>query len=213
MSLEIDRKTLTNSLLQLSLLFCFFVSFGDPSSARETESLLNELRSTQEDYSPIGTVCEQAAKIKLREQFPAPNYAIETGVVYGTRSHSIGELDVVVFNRHTHQVTLIGEVKCWQNTHKALHKANLQRRRFFYTLSTLPKILFYLSKDRQITYGQEQFSTQIPFVLISQQDHESSGFDIILDYTLDELMEVRDKLLSCQKMGACPSRSINPMDR
>jgi len=206
MSLELNRKTLANSLLHLSLFFFLFITLGRLSEARETESLLNELKTTHEDYLPIGTVCEQAAKIKLREQFPAPHFAIETGVVYGTRSHAIGELDIVVFNQHTHQVTLIGEVKCWQNTHKALRKANIQRKRFFYTLSTLPKVLFYLDKDRQITYDQGQFSTQIPFVLISQQDHESSGFDIILDYTREELMEVRDQLLSCQKGGTCLSR-------
>ena len=203
MLLACDRNSRANSLPRFLVLLSLLLSTSS-SWARETESLLKELSTTHEDYTPIGSVCEQAAKVKLREQYPPSHYAIETGVVYGTHSHSIGELDVVVFNKHTHHVTLIGEVKCWQNTHKALYKANRQRRRFFSTLATLPHIFFYLNKNRQITYAQEQFSDEIPFVLISQQDHGSSGFDIILDYTLEELMEVREKLLSCKKEGTCP---------
>jgi hypothetical protein len=196
---------LCSSLFFFTLLSQFFFTTSCP--ARETDSLFRELAKTHENFDPIGSVCEQAARIKLRDQYPPSLYTIETGVIYGTASYSIGELDVVIFRNHDQNAVLIAEVKCWQNPIKALHKASQQRTRFIQAMSKLPVLKFHLSKDQRMTYRKDQFSPNIPFLLISQLDSDATGFDVILDYTLDELMDVRDQLISCKKSGFCMSNT------
>ena len=190
------------SLCILTLALSLILSTTTLSFARDTDLLYQELISTHENFEPVGSICEQAAKIKLRDLYPSTLYTIKTGVTYGTPKHSIGELDVVIFDNVNQQAVLIAEVKCWQKPLKALRKAIRQRARFLHTLATFPKLTFHLNRNNKLTYRKDQFSTGIPFLFISQMDPLASGFDIILDYTLEELMSVRDQLLSIKKSVA-----------
>jgi hypothetical protein len=64
----------------------------------------------------------------------------------------------------------------------------------------MPKMIIY---HQNISYTKDQFSHIERYLSISQQGGESAGFDIALDYTLDELMALRETLIVCQQKGEC----------
>ncbi len=81
------------------------------------------------DFENEGEVLEFLTIVKLKENFPEPEYFVTGGIVYHAYNHSmhIGELDVVVGKSDSCQVLLIGEAKL--NPKKARY-AQEQLRRF-----------------------------------------------------------------------------------
>jgi len=177
----------------LSLIPC--LALADPVS-----ELVEKLKGTAERYEIVGTICEQAARIELERDFQPPRYKIETGISYGNDNRTIGELDVVVFDSDS-KVAMVAEVKCWKNLSRALQKARSQRKRFQETISSGAKVRFWDKDNDRHTYSQ--FTAIQYFDSISQKGGKAAGFDRELSMPLDDLMEARRRLISCNAGGRC----------
>jgi len=164
--------------------------------------VFEQLKQSAVSYENNGAICEQVTRLKLQERFPELGFRIETGIVYSDDRRTIGELDVVVFRKLDGQAILIAEVKCWKNLRSAIKKAHDQRARFQSVIQQGVPVDFHSAKDR---FDSDQFSGSPEFIAVSQKGGESAGFDMGLDFTLNELMTLRSWLLKCQADRECAS--------
>lgn len=160
------------------------------------DELYLKLKDTHVDYAPLGAVCEQVAKLELEKIYPRPDYEIKTNITYLNYGKIAGELDVVVFQETSDEVILVGEVKCRHNLHDAFRKAESQKKRFLTLLRRSKGLDFYSHDDQSVYYSMKHFSPNFQFVTVAQEGGGSAGFDFSLNYTLDELLEVRNRLLA-----------------
>lgn len=180
-------------LVQLFLLLASGFAHADSVS-----ELVQRLKNTEEAYNITGTICEQAARLELERDFQPPRFKIETGISYSMGGQTMGELDVVVFDAD--KVAMVAEVKCWKNFGDALQKARSQRKRFQKALGSGRELLFWHDKAK---YDSAQFNELRVFESISQKGGKSNGFTRELGYSLEELMDARQRLLNCQAGGRC----------
>lgn len=181
-----------------SILVYLFLILPTLTYADSVSELVQKLKNTDEAYNITGTICEQAAKLELERDFQPPRFKIETGISYGMGGSTMGELDVVVFDAD--KVTMVAEVKCWKDFGDALQKAKRQRKRFQQALGSGRELIFWHDKEQ---YDPAQFSQLRVFESISQKGGKASGFNRELSYSLDELMDARQRLLTCQAGGRC----------
>lgn len=179
--------------------FLVFISVNS-SQARDLNPIFNLLKPTGENYQVVGVVCEQVAKLEMEREY-GPKYFVTTGIEYGNPSHVIGELDVVVFDKSTGKAVMVGEVKCWENASGGLRKAYDQRQRFINTIKNRQQVQMYSKSAR---FDVKQFDGQIRYMAISYLGTKSVGYDEDLDYTLEELMKLRQMMIQCQNQGSCP---------
>lgn len=172
----------------------------------QNEKLIQEyfeiLSYEKTDFEPTGAVCERVAVREVEPQYPDQNYKIINGIQYDDKKATIGELDVVVFNRQTNKVEAVAEVKCWRSFGGALKKAKEQRMRF---QTYLNRNIVITDKERN-RYSKDQFSNVQKYFSISQQGGEKQGFDFELSLDFKELVELRKRLLDCRSEGRCPRR-------
>lgn len=154
------------------------------------------------DYEVVGTVCEQVAKLRFEEEFPAGRYTVTTGVEYGDGNRTIGELDVVVLENLTSRVVRVTEVKCWKDFKGALRKAHEQRNRFIKTLRSGKQIRFK-SLSSNLVFKKENFANVKEYMAVAQRGSKNAGFDRELSYELKELMQLRMMMIQCQHQGIC----------
>ncbi|MFN7728723.1 MAG: hypothetical protein ACK5P7_06180 [Bdellovibrio sp.] len=181
-------------------LFLLVFSFSNLVSAAPVSELFEELKESGANYDIIGMVCEKVAVIELEKIYPAKDYDIVNGIVYGDSSRTIGELDVVIFDKRSQDAVLVGEVKCWKSFSGARAKAHDQRQRFQKNLGR--KISMQDGDNHQ--YDTRQFRNVQRYVAIAQKGAKANGFDIELENTLGELMDLRGLLMKCQSQGRCP---------
>lgn len=160
------------------------------------------LRNSGEKYEVVGTICEQVAKLKMQEAYPAPRYSVITGIAYNTGGSTVGELDVVVFETSTNSAILIGEVKCWSHLNGAISKARDQRQRFLANLGS-GRPMNLECTNRSCRFSKQNFKSVQKFISISQSGGTNFGFDMDLPYSLTELMNLRQQLVQCQSRGQC----------
>jgi hypothetical protein len=163
----------------------------------------NTLKNNGKDYSTIGVICEEVTQLRYMEQYPEPAYRVLTGIAYSDKTRTIGELDLIVFDNQTHDVKLIGEVKCWKDAKGGLKKARDQRQRFFSYIHSNKDLTFKWLSHPEEKFVKSQFTENKEFVSISQLGTKAAGFDVELDYTLDELMQMRADIMACQDSGEC----------
>jgi len=150
------------------------------------------------DYEIVGVVCEQVARIELYKTYPQSEYEIITGIEYGDNTRTIGELDVVIFKKSTQEAVLVGEVKCWKDATAAREKAMDQRNRFIRSLSKNIDL-----HDVDQDYSKKQFNHVLKYVAIGPKGYKDAGFEIEMENTLRELMDLRRMMLECQQQGQC----------
>ena len=185
-----------------SLLLAALVLFSGHAFGQNTGELFEALRESGEKYQIIGTVCEQVAKIKMAQEYQAPEYDVVTGIAYRDDERTIGELDVVVISKRTHKAIVVAEVKCWKNLRGARNKAQDQRSRFQKTIKRGTKIELACT-DGSCQYRRGDFDSVEKFLSISQEGGRDAGFEMELPYSLDELMDLRMRLMQCQERNEC----------
>jgi hypothetical protein len=183
-----------------SVLLSVLVSLN--AVAGDIQVAFEALKNSAADYEPTGQVCEQVARLQFAEKYNSDQYEITGGISYNVQKRTIGELDLVIVDRQTHAVVLVGEVKCWKNLKDALDKAHDQRVRFVNALRKSGDQIVFDSEDKEVFHA-EQFK-DAKFISIAQQGATESGFDVDLGYTLRELMQLRGLLLNCQSQNRCP---------
>lgn len=170
--------------------------------AKDIRPLFEALEDSGEKYFIVGTVCEQVAKLNLEQIYKAPEFTVTTGIQYGGEKRVIGELDVIVFRNSNKSAMVIAEVKCWNSLPGALKKAKEQRKRFLQTLGAGRK-LHVTCGGKDCGLSEKNFNQVQKFISISQDGGIEKGFDMTLGYSLDEMMELRKQLMSCQERGEC----------
>lgn len=161
------------------------------------------LKNAGKDLSAVGSICEDVTQLRYIEQYPEPNYRVLTGIAYSDKDRTIGELDLIVFDNSTHNAILIGEVKCWKNPKSGLKKAKDQRQRFLTHVKSSKALTFKWLSDPKEKFTKTQFNKTNDFISIAQMGAKAKGFDVELEYTLDELMQLRTDIIHCQDSGEC----------
>lgn len=150
-----------------------------------------------------GTICEELAVLQLKKEYP--HNEVYSGIVYGDRHGAVGELDLVVLDRNGSKAIVIGEVKCWKDFREGLSKAKEQRKRFFKTMSSAAPVEFFYLKDRDLKFTKNDFDSVSEFISIGPKGAKSLGYDVELEYSLEELMSMRVEIMRCQHKGQCLS--------
>ncbi|MNK01196.1 hypothetical protein D3C87_189910 [compost metagenome] len=187
--------------MKRSLALAILLSFvGLNAFAIKSEEAFELLKNSKENYEPIGAICEQVARLELAQEYDQNKYEIIVGIEYADSRQTIGELDVVIFEKATKKAILSAEVKCWNSIEGAKKKATEQRRRFI-RYNTSGYKLFFESKDMK--FEQYQFQDIREFIMIAQKGSKKKGFDRELEMSLDDLMALRRRILSCQTYRNC----------
>lgn len=160
------------------------------------------LKSRPRSYEDAGAICEEIARLKFERQFNNSNFQIEVGIAYSDTQRTIGELDIVVFDRSKNTVIQVAEVKCWKDMSGGLHKAQEQRARFLKNLHSQKEIHFQSTSTDQ-EYEIEQFLDVSVFTTIGQKGTVQAGYDDELEYDLRELHKMTVDMLRCQDRGEC----------
>ncbi|MDG0815192.1 hypothetical protein [Bdellovibrio svalbardensis] len=182
--------------------FFLLLLTASAAQAKDIQPLFEALRDSGEKYSVVGTVCEQVAKLDMQQIYPAPQYTVITGIQYGTKKRVIGELDVIVFQNDSKKAILVGEVKCYQDPHAGISKAREQRTRFLSAIRSKTSLLM-ACLGKPCTVSERNFKGIQQFISIGQEGTKSAGFDVELNYSLDDLMALRAQLMECQDKGEC----------
>lgn len=162
-----------------------------------------ELSYEKTDFEPTGAVCERVAVREMEAYYPKTQFTIINGVQYDEKNTTVGELDLVIFNKNTEIVEAVAEVKCWRSFGGGAKKAKEQRMRF---LQHLDRNIVIYDKDTKKRYSKNQFKQIQKYFSISQQGGIGQGFEYELSLDLKELMQLRSQLLDCKLSGRCPRR-------
>ena len=185
-------RTATRAV-QLALALVFLCATSASAMCERAERDLTVLRTVKRDYKVFGTVCEEVARLRLADQYRSDRYDIETGIEYKSNGRTIGELDVVVFDRRTSEAIVIAEVKCWTNMSSGHKKAMDQLSRFQRSVNDrIIDEMRNLSTGKRYKYTQ--FDEDIKFITASQAGGESAGFEMTLGYGLNDFTEMSQKL-------------------
>lgn len=175
-------------------------SFGKNFGQEEViQKYFDILKNESTDFEPTGAVCERVAVRELVAEYPADKYFIKNGIQYDERNMTIGELDVVVFDKATGMVEAVAEVKCWKSFEGARKKAKEQRMRFQTYLNK--NIVIYDNEGKK--YLKNQFALVRRYFAISQFGGVGQGFDVELPLDFKEMMELRKRLLDCRAFKNC----------
>lgn len=189
--------------LYLTLGLCLLQSLNSYGKTFGQEEIIQKyfdiLKSESTDFEPTGAVCERVAVRELVSEYPTDKYFIKNGIQYDERNMTIGELDVVVFDKATGMVEAVAEVKCWKSFEGARKKAKEQRMRFQTYLNK--NIVIYDDEGKK--YQKNQFALVRRYFSISQFGGVGQGFDVELSLDFKEMMELRKRLLDCRAFKNC----------
>lgn len=171
--------------------------------AADTAPLFEALHNSGENYTVVGTICEQVARLDLMKTYPSDQYDIINGIEYADNDGVLGELDVTVLRKQDQKAILVGEVKCWGNLGGAHTKAMSQRQRFMNAIRSNLKLELNCHDTRACHFNETNFKGLEKFITISQDGGDKFGFDMTLGYSLSEMMALRTQLMECQTSGAC----------
>lgn len=161
-----------------------------------------KLKNRPRSYTDSGAICEELARLQLEREYNNSRYQIEVGISYGNLQKTIGELDVVVFDRLKKNVIQIAEVKCWHDLKGGLKKAREQRLRFL-TQIQAQRNLYFQSVLNEVDYDPQMFIGVSSFITIGQKGALKSGYDKELEYELREMSKLSLEMINCQDRGHC----------
>ena len=195
---------MTQSLLLVYLFLVFSkIAYSGPSS--EMEKAYQALSQKPANYQVEGAICEQLMGLHLEETYPPSDYDIKIGIMYTSGGHTLGELDVVVFDRLTNEAVKIVEVKCSYNPRRLLSKAKAQLKRFKDNVAGDKPLEIFDVHDKNNKYSMERFDEEPLYETGSVEGSRDVGYDIALIFEKDEALEIRRRLMACQKRGQCPT--------
>ena len=185
----------------LSLLLTFSV-FGRTGNNFERDYLI--LKKIAADYRSFGSICEQVARLRLKETFDPKKFNFLVGLEYRNSLRVLGEIDLIVFSKKDGRVVVVGEVKCWKNLNAAMKKAEKQLNRFFKSMKGEKKVFFYPKERVNIKFEKKAFMNAKK-MYFSQKTQKISPFKNDIGLTLLEVKKLREKLQTCQRNKECPT--------
>lgn len=172
------------------------------TSPNSIDDEFQRLKRTSVDFNNFGQVCEAVAEHDFEAAYPHSRFEIVNGVAYGDEDGTLGELDLVVFDRASDLVVAIGEVKCWRDNLSALSKALEQKTRYQQALKSARALFFTSLSDKRV-FNAAQFSSPQNFKTVGPSGAMAQGFDLELRYSLKELMDLRERLIKCKSSKRC----------
>jgi hypothetical protein len=161
-----------------------------------------EIKNTPRNYTDAGAICEELAKVQFEKEYNKKDFEVVVGIAYGDGQRTIGELDVVVFDRNSKSAVKVTEVKCWADLSGGLHKAHLQRARFLANIDA-KKPIYFKSTATLKSYPQDVFKDVTVFTTLGQKGSVQAGYDAELEYDLNELHRLSSEMIRCQNQGVC----------
>lgn len=168
------------------------------------QPVFDAIKDAGVNYKPDGTVCEQIVLLQMAQTYSPEQYAITSGVEYDVGDGTVGELDLVIMNKATQRVEVVGEVKCWHDFSAAMDKAKVQRDRFMWNLTQFPDKITFAAHDPSLRFTEANFHGLNKFIFISNIGGVRKGFDFEIPYNLPETRELQEALVHCQNKGLCP---------
>jgi hypothetical protein len=196
------KLCLRSSAVRALLAFTFATTAVPGVGRASVDDDFESLKDSGVDYTVTGTVCEEVARLRLQQTYPAPVYDVLTGIEYRIGGRTVGELDVVVFDGND-EVIMVSEVKCRNRFGAAASKAREQLERFQDSLASGQPMKLTLKSDPARPFERAQFLGCTDYLKISQRGGVGAGFDLDIGLTLDEAMALRQRLMSCQRDGDC----------
>lgn len=182
--------------------FLAFSSFGRSQGSFERDYLI--LKKIPADYRSFGSICEQVARLRLKEKYNPKKFNFLVGLEYRNSNRVLGEVDLVVFSKKDGRVVIVGEVKCWKDLDAAVKKAEKQLNRFFRSMGGNQKIFFY-PKERVSIKFQKKVFVNAKKMYFSQKVEGKNPFKNNIGLTLSEVKKLRKKLQECQRVKECPT--------
>lgn len=215
-------KNFVSVCVLISSLVCSF-SNNSEAGRLDLDTLFELLKDRASDTlllpdpGAIGDLCEEIALISLAEFYPLDKYEILNSIRYREKGKPskgiIGELDIVVFTKDDDkQAVLVGEVKCnpaESNYEKAIRQMN--RFKKMVAQNRIP-LEFYLSSNPDSHFDQSQFMKS-DTKTISFSRGINSGFDLILEYSLDEVVALKERIYAYRMTDVSISRAVSPTGR
>jgi hypothetical protein len=194
---------------RLVVSFALFWGIAHQSFARDIYETFDLLKDLPENFTVFGSVCEEVAKLDLKEMYPESEYYTRVGINYESNGRVAGELDTIVFRNDTGEAVIIGEVKCWKNMNKAIKKAHEQLSRFDRHMDGNKIDSMYEVDDQSQVYQTTQFDEDPRQMTIGQKGATAHGFTMELDLSLQELHRLHEMLVACKKQHQCDARALN----
>ncbi len=199
----LKRKGMFLKIFTLGLcLILNFSSFARTGDLFEKDYFI--LKKIPADYRSFGAICEQVARLRLKEMFDPKKFQFIIGLEYRNSRRVLGEIDLIVVSKKNKKVIVVGEVKCWKNLKAASKKAKKQLNRFFTAIKSMEKILFFPKETVNLKFKKEDFF-DAKRMLFSQKVEGDNPFENNIGLTLNQVKKLRQKLQVCQKNRECPS--------
>lgn len=161
-----------------------------------------KIKNFGHNLQKAGTVCEDLAFIRFKENFKEPTYTVMSGIEYLGEYGVIGELDVIIKDNRIQKIIGVTEVKCWRTPDSAFAVYSNQKNRLIHTLKTEP-LKFRIAGTTTYITNQIEFDDNFKMTSLGQKDTRQFGFDYELEYSLKELDELKDMVSNCQSKNKC----------
>lgn len=139
------------------------------------------LRDLPFDYGKVGSVLEAIACLEFSERFAAPDFGILANVPYESADgRTLGELDLVLFDRRTDRVAAVYEVKLTGNPDQAAKHGRSQLNRLRRALAENRPIRF-LRGIGGAGLRPVHFDEETRFLLLGGSETRNQGWDVSLD--------------------------------
>lgn len=164
------------------------------------------------DFVPYnqGYTLEELVKIDLKEKYPPQKFEITGGLeMANAAGFAIGEIDVLVLDRQTKKVVLIGEAKVWADLAKGLVKAKAQLAKLKEAIHSGEIKSLYFVPDPSRKLELDIFEgTQISYETFGSKGAKGYGFDHELDITPAETTALNKALIKAHYKDYKPSGEI-----
>lgn len=187
-----------------ALIFNLIVALAPAFAFANLETDFQAIKNNGRSLVDIGSICEEVAQLDMKRKYNEDDYTVLTSIAYSDLDGTVGELDIIVFEKATNTAILVGEVKCWKDMGAGLRKALSQRARFQRNVNSSKALTFsWLPNPSAYRLTKQQFNKVRTFTTIAQKGSRSAGYDMELEHSLEDLMELRSRIMQCQSKGEC----------
>ncbi len=157
----------------------------DPDRNSLLDRYFEAIRNLPLDYGKVGSVLEAIALVLLQEQYAEPDFAVYTGIQYESRSgRTLGELDIVIWDRKTRRALAVYECKLTRNFQRAGKKSREQLDRFINALAR--DEIGGMRSEVGKRFDPSQFEHVLVYGFIGPHGALDAGWELQIDISREE---------------------------
>lgn len=154
------------------------------------------------NWGNIGSVMEALGYAQLQEKYPAPDYEIISSIFYhDDMGRSLGELDLVVWDKKADKALEVYEVKVSNNLPSALRTAVNQLNKFKISVRDDLIARFTWEGDRTRHFRSPQFADVAIYGFIGNKGAKEAGYTIEFELSRLEVEYLQKRVLAYRKQG------------